>query len=210
AKRSIGSVPSSRTTSLGAKTLGSYNRVKDNLKKDFPTSKTVKVKVDAHLTPTAKRAHDLIQSPNMRWGGGPTAYNKGGEVKGYASGGLIPGTPPSDPLQDNIIATVDSKGIAAIRSGEYIQSQPAVDYYGSDIMDKLNRQEIPRYALGGQLGNRQSSGETGVSVIDLSAESIQSIARLVQKDIYLYADNQMLAQSVHKGNETIAQRGGIF
>lgn len=108
------------------------------------------------------------------------------------------------------MASLDGNSMAMIRSGEYVQSQPAVDYYGSDIMDKLNRQEIPRYALGGQLGNRQSGGGNTPSVIDLSAESIQSVARLVQKDVFLYVDNQLLAQSVHKGNEIIAQRGGTF
>src|SRR5699024_1639295 len=152
--------------------------------------------------------------PNMRWGGGPTAYNKGGEVKGFAggfaSGGLVPGTPPSNSGKDNILASLDGKGMAAIRSGEYIQSQPAVDYYGTSFMDKLNRMEIPRYALGGVVGGNKSAGNTMPSVIDLSSETIQSIARLVQKDIYLYADNLQLAQSVQRGFDEMAQRGGKF
>lgn len=209
AKKSLGGVPSSKTTSIGAKTTSGYKNTKNKFNKDFPGSKTVKVRVDAHLTPSAKRAARLVESKGD-WGGGTTAFNQGGLVGSFASGGLIPGTPPSNPKKDNIMATVDGKGMAAIRSGEYIQSQPAVDYYGQSFMDKINRMELPRYYAGGAVNSRNSSGSNMPTVLELGAETIQSIARLVQKDIYLYADNVQLAQSVHKGNVTIAQQGGAF
>ena len=135
-------------------------------------------------------------------------FNKGGLVGRFASGGLIPGTPPSNPREDNIMASIDGQGLAAIRSGEYIQSQPAVDYYGTDIMDKINRMEIPRYALGGQLGNSRTDRANAVSVIELGAESIQNLARAVQKEVNLYVDSQLLARSVDKGMTLIAQQGG--
>jgi len=56
-----------------------------------------------------------------------------------ADGGLIPGTPPSNPREDNIVAM--------IRSGEFVQSQPAVDYYGPGFMAALNARAIPKDVL---------------------------------------------------------------
>lgn len=220
AKKSIGSVPSSKSTSIKAKSSGvsAVNRELTSASKN--RNSTISAKFDS-ATKNRFRALGSLYSATGNFGLGAlftsaSFLNKGGlagrdGMKKFNSGGLVPGTPPSDPKRDNIMASLDGNSMAMIRSGEYIQSQPAVDYYGSDIMDKLNRQEIPRYALGGQLGNRQSGGGNNIpTVIDLSSESIQSIARLVQKDIYLYADNVQLAQSVQRGVDELAQRGGIF
>ena len=221
AKKSIGSVPSSKTSTITAKGSGISGVNKDLNNASKSRTSTISAKFDAN---TKKRFRELSALYSVMPGAGITLsgifrnlsfLNQGGKVgrdgiRKFNNGGLVPGTPPVNPRQDNIMATLDGKGIAAIRSGEYVQSQPAVDYYGSDFMDKLNRMEIPKYAMGGVVGNARSNSQTGPSVIDLSAETIQSIARLVQKDIYLYADNQMLAQSVHKGNVAIAQQGGVL
>lgn len=214
AKKALGTIPSSKTSTINAKGAG-ISGVKsqlDALKKGGTAT------YHAKLSTRAKQMFKQMAAVQRTLGnfGGAAVFeamsffNRGGLVPAFNRGGLVPGTPPANPREDNIMATLDGKGMAAIRSGEYIQSQPAVDYYGSDVMDKLNRMEIPRYALGGQVGNRTNSGDNLPSVIDLSAESLQSLARMVQKEIYLYADNQLLAQSVHKGNEIIAQRGGIL
>lgn len=213
AKRAINSIPSSKTATIKARETGTYgiNRGLNNAART--RTAVVKVKMN-DLTSKQKQQFKLLAGAGPTFGGGIGSFidrwYTGGKVKGYASGGLIPGTAPSDPKRDNIMATVDNNGLAAIRSGEYIQSQPAVDYYGTSFMDKLNRMEIPRYALGGVVGGNKSAGNTMPSVIDLSSETIQSIARLVQKDIYLYADNLQLAQSVQRGFDEMAQRGGKF
>lgn len=219
AKKNLNSIPSRKTSTITAKGAG-ISAVERNLNTASKNrSSTITAKFDS-ATKKRFRTLSAVYSATGNFGLGSifsalSAMNRGGLVgrdgmMKFNRGGLVPGTPPSDPKRDNIMASLDGNSMAMIRSGEYVQSQPAVDYYGSDIMDKLNRQEIPRYALGGQLGNRQSGGGNTPSVIDLSAESIQSVARLVQKDVFLYVDNQLLAQSVHKGNEIIAQRGGTF
>lgn len=219
ANRELRRVPSSKTSTIKAKGSG-ITGVNNQLNSASKTrTSTIKAVFDAG-TKKRFRALGSIYSAtgNFALGSMFTAasYMAKGGLAGrdgmmkFNNGGLVPGTPPGNPKKDNIMATLDGQGIAAIRSGEYIQSQPAVDYYGTTFMDKLNRMEIPRYYLGGSVGRSKSDGGTMPTVIELGSESIQSIARLVQKDIYLYADNLQLAQSVQRGFDELAQRGGIF
>lgn len=212
ANKSLGSVPGSKTSTINAKSSGipGVKSALDGAAK--PRNAFLSMKFDA----ATKKRLAALSSMYLVTGniglsntfGALSRLYKGGMVKGYASGGLIPGTPPSNPNKDNIMASVDGKGMAAIRSGEYIQSQPAVDYYGSDIMDKMNKMEIPRYALGGLVGNSNNNTAQMGGVIELGAESIQTLARLIEKDIFLYAGLEEIANSVNKGNLLIAQKGG--
>lgn len=212
AKKALGGIPSSKTSSLGVKKAGSYGKTKNDFNKDFPSTKNTTIKIRY----TGQKGRPQALGPGGR--GGPTAYT-GGLVAGnsigtagnrfaFNRGGLVPGSPPSNPREDNIMASLDNEGLAAIRSGEYIQSQPAVDYYGSDIMDKINKMEIPRYALGGMVGNKNTQSTEMGGVIDLSSETIQDIARLIERDVFLFADSEQLASSVNRGNQAIAQKGG--
>lgn len=216
AKKTLSGIPSSKSTSIKAKGSG-IGSVNSSLNSAART-RTATVKGKFTLTAAERKKFRTMGAimngtGNLVLGGSLLAISnmyKGGKVKGFASGGLVPGTPPVNPREDNIMATLDGDGMAAIRSGEYIHRQPAVDYYGTDIMDKLNRMEIPRYALGGAVGANKSSGGNEVSVIELGSESIQSIARLVNREVALYADNQLLARSVQKGFDAIAQQGGVL
>lgn len=84
--------------------------------------------------------------------------NRGGII-GYAAGGLLGGTPPADPTQDNLLAFSTSGQPYALRSGEFIQSQPAVDHYGVGFMNAINNRQIPKswltgYASGGYFSPR--------------------------------------------------------
>jgi tape measure domain-containing protein len=79
-----------------------------------------------------------------------------GGLVGFADGGRVPGTPPSDPMADNVLARTQHGSMYAIRSGEFIQSQPATDYYGLAAMHAINSRRIPRevlqgFAHGGQI-----------------------------------------------------------
>ena len=69
-----------------------------------------------------------------------------------ADGGLIPGTPPANLAEDNVLMLG--------QSGEYVQQARSVDYYGLALMEALNQRKIPKevlrritgYASGGQVG----------------------------------------------------------
>lgn len=56
----------------------------------------------------------------------------------FASGGFVdgPGTETSDDIP------------AWLSKGEFVQNAAAVKYYGADLMDKLNKREVPKWAVG--------------------------------------------------------------
>ena len=87
----------------------------------------------------AKSFLDLLQ-PAVKATSSWIAGAIGGAVAGGAAeGGLIPGyaAGPGDNL------------LMGVRSGEYIQPQPAVDYYGTAVMNAMRRRLIPREVLSG-------------------------------------------------------------
>lgn len=209
ARKSLGSIPGTKNTNIkvGASGVTSTKNQIDSAAKN--RNAFIKFNLDAK----SKQLFQTLAAVNI---GKPlygsfaalARFNKGGEVPGFASGGTIPGRAPSDPTVDNRLASVDGQGMIAVRSGEFITQQPAVDYYGSDIMNRINNMDIPRYALGGQLGKANNNANQMGGVIDLSSETIQTLARMIEKDIYLYAGLEEIANSVNQGNHIIAQKGG--
>ena len=76
----------------------------------------------------------------------------------FNQGGLVTGNAPANPRADNVLAMV--------RSGEFVQSQPAVDFYGPKFMAALNRRQIPkdvlpRFNQGGMVGPAVSFSQAG-------------------------------------------------
>lgn len=129
---------------------------------------------------------------------------------GYASGGLIPGTPPSDPKKDNLMAKVDGKRDVLVRSGEFIQPEPAVKYYGLPFMEAIRNMSLPRYNVGGPVGvptGGSSSNAAGVTLVELTAENINAILRLADRPIVMYADAQEIAATANEGNKILASKG---
>lgn len=137
-------------------------------------------------------------------------FAKGGQVPGFASGGLIPGTPPGNPNKDNLLANVDNKGMISVRSREFIMSQPAVDYWGTDFMNALNNMQMPHFFSGGKVGGGSGgSGSNGTDavLVELTAENIQAILRLADRPVNLFADVEKLASTVDKGKTILASKG---
>lgn len=64
-------------------------------------------------------------------------------VPGFATGGLIsgPGTGTSDSI------------LARLSTGEFVQKNAAVRYYGVDFMHAINNLRLPKFADGGLIGN---------------------------------------------------------
>lgn len=140
---------------------------------------------------------------------GTKLFNKGGLVDGYASGGLIPGKSPSNPNVDNLMASVDGKGMVKVRSGEFIVQQPAVDYWGLDVFKKLNNMKMPAFNAGGSVGGGRAggSGSENPMLVELTAENLQAILRLAERDINLFAGVEKLASSVNEGQKILASKG---
>lgn len=136
-------------------------------------------------------------------------YNQGGQIPAFNSGGLIPGRSPRDPREDNLIANVDGKGHIAVRSQEYIIQEPAVKHYGLDYIDDINKMRLPKYNMGGSLGGASGSG-SNVGVIDLSAKTINLLAKQLSQTTVLEADSQELARAVSRGQMENDQKRGVF
>lgn len=136
-------------------------------------------------------------------------YNRGGEVKGFATGGLIPGQAPSDPRKDNLLASVDGKGQVMVRSGEFIVQQPAVDYWGLDMFKQLNNMKMPAFNAGGSVGAGRggAASSNGPVLVELTAENIQAIIRSAERPISLYTSAEKIASTANEGNKILASKG---
>lgn len=100
----------------------------DALKKsidDIPPEKRIGLYTTEYFDTVDRRSAPAASDPNKLGG----HYYTGGLIGGLALGGmsdsgLIPGTPPSRPNADNILALVNGKPLA-LRSGEFINSEPS-------------------------------------------------------------------------------------
>lgn len=90
----------------------------------------------------------------------------GGPIPGFPTGGWLPGMPPSNPFEDNILGVnLAGMPVALVRSGEFVVTQPSAEYYG-DLMWAINSRAIPRetlaaltgFASGGRLPGYASGG----------------------------------------------------
>jgi hypothetical protein len=162
---------------------------------------------DANKTSDGQQIYDVLNSNGQR--NGTKLFNEGGQVQGFASGGQIPGTPPTNPRADNLMAQVDGKGMIRVRSKEFIQPQEAVDYYGLDFMNKVRTMSLPKFNFGGQVGGASSAGRggAGVQVVELTASNIAAIARMADRDVNLYTNDEIIATSAARGNTTLASKG---
>lgn len=137
-------------------------------------------------------------------------FNQGGQVPGFASGGLIPGSAPSDPTADNMMASVDGKGAIRVRSREFIQPQEAVDHYGLQFMEDIRRMRLPKFssASGPSTFSAPSGGGGGdMQVTSLSADSLAMLAKMSDRPIYLFTNDEVIARSAARGNTVLATKG---
>ncbi len=119
-------------------------------------------------------------------------------LPGFAGGGLLPGRPPANPKADNLMAT-DGHGMFRVRSGEYVISQPAVDFYGKGFMNALNTMQVPVsaggvYAVGG-----------GDGLVTINPAQFNQLVKAVSTAVVL--DGRAISQSIDNGNMRTGNRG---
>lgn len=119
-------------------------------------------------------------------------------IPGFAGGGLLPGRPPANPKADNLMAT-DGHGMFRVRSGEFVVSQPAVDFYGKGFMNALNTMQVPVsaggvYAMGG-----------GDGLVTINPAQFNQLVKAVSTSIML--DGRSISQSIDNGNMRTGNRG---
>lgn len=119
-------------------------------------------------------------------------------IPGFAGGGLLPGRPPANPKADNLMAT-DGKGMFHVRSGEYVISQPAVDFYGKGFMNALNTMQVPVSAG----GVYQMGGST--DLVTINPAQFNQLVKAVSTAVVL--DGRAISQSIDNGNMRTGNRG---
>lgn len=150
---------------------------------------------------------DLSQvlTGKRHWGkAGPWAdgyqFFDGGLIpsRGFASGGLVPGRPPANPNVDNLLAT-NGNGLFSVRSGEYVISQPAVDFYGKGFMNALNTMQVPVMSGGGY------SGGAGDGLVTINPQQFNELVRAVSTTVML--NGRAISKNVDSNNVRSGNRG---
>lgn len=123
----------------------------------------------------------------------------GGPIPGYAGGGLLPGRPPANPSTDNLLAT-NGQGLFKLRSGEYVISQPAVDFYGKGFMNALNTMQVPVASGGGGY-----SGGIGDGLVTINPAQFNQLVKAVSTAVML--DGRAISRNIDNGNTRSGNRG---
>lgn len=124
--------------------------------------------------------------------------SKSNYLPGFAGGGLLPGRPPANQKADNLMAT-DGKGLFHVRSGEYVISQPAVDFYGKGFMNALNTMQVPVSAGGVyQMGG-------SADLVTINPAQFNQLVKAVSTAVVL--DGRAISQSIDNGNMRTGNRG---
>lgn len=143
---------------------GASVKVSADVSSAYSALSTFRTEASRSLTTTVagKVVYDFAASGKV-----PGGYTGGqiGPIAGFASGGQVPGTPPSDPTRDNVLAVTERGRPIAVRSREWIQPEESVDYYGPAVMAAIQHRRFPKgllegYASGGSLSRNYS--HTGV------------------------------------------------
>lgn len=119
--------------------------------------------------------------------------------RGFASGGLVPGRPPANPNADNLLAT-NGNGLFSVRSGEYVISQPAVDFYGKGFMNALNTMQVPMLSGGGGY-----SAGVGDGLVTINPAQFSELVRAVSTTVML--NGRAISKNVDSNNVRSGNRG---
>lgn len=122
----------------------------------------------------------------------------GGPIPGFASGGLLPGRPPANPSTDNLLAT-NGRGLFKLRSGEYVISQPAVDFYGKGFMNALNTMQVPVAPGGGY------SAGAGDGLVTINPAQFNELVRAVSTTVML--NGRAISKNIDSNNVRSGNRG---
>ena len=215
----IGQVPRDvRENVTDQGTVGSTQSAIDSLHADpvtvpvQPSQSSISVRVHYEIDEASYAAAKARAFYNP--GGGGTVRSRSGKnlgtiykggllssanyLPGFAGGGLLPGRPPANPKADNLMAT-DGHGMFRVRSGEYVISQPAVDFYGKGFMNALNTMQVPVSAGGVyQMGG-------GDGLVTINPAQFNQLVKAVSTAVVL--DGRAISQSIDNGNMRTGNRG---
>lgn len=136
---------------------------------------------------TITTRYKTIGTPPGPWMGGRVGAWAG--QMGFAGGGIVPGSPPSDPRQDNVFARDEGGRGLAVRSGEWIINEQA-----SRLNDRLLRAinsgaDFSGFNSGGRVngGSSSSGGAVIAQLVDNRvAMDRDGVSRLVDDRVQVW------------------------
>ncbi|WP_284984301.1 phage tail tape measure protein [Arthrobacter sp. efr-133-TYG-118] len=162
----------------------------------LPTFKSVSVNVQytesgTQVLKNAQDAGNTLTSKISNMGGAVS------ETMGFWDGGVIPGTPPSNPKMDNILTMVNGKPLM-VRSGEFITNEPMTKVNmpwlkasnaGLNIGSAMQSRYASGYAQGasqaasyGQhAGTSPAAGRSVVNNVDLHVQTNATAPQIVRE-----------------------------
>lgn len=205
-RTTIGTVP--RDVDVNATDNGSIGRLQDAINGIHGSSPAITPYLDTSQVDRQLRLlFDGIGNQVFPTGGRSTKYNRGGlvgrnegGVVGFAGGGLVPGKPPVDKSKDNLLATTQHGTIYAIRSGEYVVSQPAVDFYGSGFMKAINTMQVP-------VVNVAPSTSNDSGIMTLNPQQFNMLVQAVTRKAAISIDGRSVSRSIDSANVANSSRG---
>jgi hypothetical protein len=180
----IAGVPEVKPTKVTADTaaataaMNAFEAAMDRATRDRVQRVTFKGHLEAtgNVTSNNQPTYRVVGADGVRTNN--ILFNKGGQVPAFNDGGLIPGRPPGDPSVDNLMAKVDGKGLIKVRSKEFIQPEPAVDYYGLDAMEAIRTLRMPKFNMGGSPG-----GASGNAIAAHSRSIVAANGAVIGRDL---------------------------
>lgn len=165
----LGLIPAQVQTNIYANTGQAMTAI-ENLKAAYASIKDRTVQITTAFVETGIRPPAGFYVPGG-WTGGSV-----GAIAGYAAGGRLPGQSPSDPTVDNLFGMTERGRPILVRSGEWIVSEPASDWYGDRLMSAINNRVVDRDALaslaGFATGGRPSANYAHTGVDNATAYAV--------------------------------------
>lgn len=122
--------------------------------------KTVNTYVNHHETTFIRvERSESVSSGKGTANRGPTAFARGGRVRGYAEGGRLPSEGPGTGVTDGILGVSSVTGVptARVDAGEWVINRRSSDKYHG-VLAAINAGTYKAYASGGRVGSQSSAG----------------------------------------------------
>jgi tape measure domain-containing protein len=177
-----GLIPSQVSTDVVAQGVARYKARMDEARaaaNSIPSSRTTT------LTQHIRQVGSLVSAA---FGGGRAS---GGLIGGFADGGMVPGTPPADSSQDNLLARTQDGTLYGLQSGEFVQRRAAVRHYGIPAMQAINDGRVPKEVL---------RGFANGGVVPGGAPASSSVSTMTATAYFTDAQVSILAQAFREGS----------
>lgn len=182
--KAMNEIPADISTTIKADTSGALANINTFVRDANNRLASIKDKVVTVTTINRQVTVTEPARPLAGGFGGVLLASKGGYITG-------PGSATSDSIA------------ARLSNGEYVIQAAAVQHYGVDFFNALNRMTtIPAQRL-------PSAGSAGMGeqMVYLSPEDRQLLRAAIDRPIALYTENATIARSANAGNQVLAQRG---